>query len=81
MAGEGGGRTKRGGKGGRATPAKEWEDDWGDTCKVYEEKKYCTLSGGYGPGWPQTGDTFEKSVQYSGAPTAVQACCVCGGGQ
>jgi len=78
LAGESGGRTKRRGKGDRA---KAWEDDWGDTCKVYEEKKYCTLSGGYGPGWPQTGDTFEKSVQYSGAPTAVQACCVCGGGQ
>merc|ERR1719321_2414482 len=61
---------------GRARP---WEDSWGYTCKEYAEKKWCTLSGGYGTGWPKTGDTFD-TFKNNGV-TALQACCACGGGQ
>ena len=45
------------------------------------ESKFCTPTGGFGPGWdPSWGSSYRLYVSTSDDTDATQACCGCGGG-
>ena len=59
-----------------------WTNGDRETCSDYDQYWYCTADGDTGPGWnPEWGDmaTFPSSDPAEPG-TAVEVCCVCGGG-
>lgn len=54
-----------------------WRDDEGYRCSNYADYAWCNSTGGYGIGWH---DSWGKFNAPPGEPTAVHACCACGGG-
>ena len=57
-------------------PVPGWKDSYGEGCKAYEDKKYCTSTGGEGSGWAPSWGAFAKyAVKGDDATTA---CCACG---
>eukprot|EP00930_Biecheleria_cincta_P033869 TRINITY_DN23441_c0_g1_i2.p1 TRINITY_DN23441_c0_g1~~TRINITY_DN23441_c0_g1_i2.p1 ORF type:complete len:2588 (-),score=365.17 TRINITY_DN23441_c0_g1_i2:2-7765(-) len=55
----------------------DWHDPEGNTCAVYEGKKWCNRTG-YGPGWLLEWGAFPIGKADVDARTA---CCICGGGK
>lgn len=55
-----------------------WKDFVGDQCEDYEQYSYCTPDGGYGSGWIKNWGEFSDYERFG--YSAVEACCVCGGG-
>jgi len=55
-----------------------WADSDGDGCVKYGQDHWCTPDGKQGVGWDKEWGTFE-AFKYQDH-TAVEACCVCGGG-
>merc|ERR550539_1825743 len=55
-----------------------WKGTEGSTCADYGSKQWCTAEGGYGSGWKDEWDKFDKWA-VNGVSADV-ACCVCGGG-
>jgi hypothetical protein len=58
---------------------KGWKDDKGNDCEDYAEGEFCTRHGGYGDAWLDEWGTFED-VASADNKSALQVCCVCGGG-
>ena len=56
-----------------------WASSTGNSCDQYVNSNWCTVAGGYGPGWlPDQYGPFSR-WQVDGVD-AGQACCGCGGG-
>mmetsp|Transcript_15805 Transcript_15805/g.45048 ORF Transcript_15805/g.45048 Transcript_15805/m.45048 type:complete len:751 (-) Transcript_15805:83-2335(-) len=55
-----------------------WEDEDGDTCEDYAFSQYCTTDGKPGKGWNEEWGGLAAFA--SNGRSAIQACCVCGGG-
>ena len=56
-----------------------WFDSDLKTCSSYGQQKWCTSSGGYGAGWDHTTSFLDLANPWDNT-TALEACCVCGGG-
>lgn len=56
-----------------------WTSLNGATCVDYQLRSWCTSSGDYGAGWGEFG-TFGDWADLETGITALDACCVCGGG-
>lgn len=56
----------------------EWHDTDGDGCDVYDSSRFCTQSGGVGPGWNI--DWGNPIAFAANGYSAFTACCGCGGG-
>ena len=59
----------------------EWVNDYGQSCDEYELSQVCSEDGGIGFGYEVHKYEFPEleETQYDGL-TALEACCVCGGG-
>jgi len=58
---------------------KGWADKKGNDCEDYAEGQWCNRHGGYGDAWLDDWGKFEDVANKG--KTALQVCCVCGGGQ
>ena len=56
-----------------------WQTDDGEGCDEYLVYKYCNIDGSPAAGWSSTWGELIDYVDSQGA-TALDACCVCGGG-
>lgn len=57
-------------------PVPGWKDSYGEGCKPYGDKKYCTSAGGEGSGWAPSWGAFAKYAVKG--IDATMACCACG---
>jgi carbonic anhydrase len=56
-----------------------WVSKVGTNCEGYKHFQFCTLSGGYGPGWQIEYGSFD--VWAVGNVAGPDVCCSCGGGE
>lgn len=57
---------------------KGWKDKKGNDCEDYAEGLWCNRHGGYGDAWLDDWGKFEDVA--TKGKSALQVCCVCGGG-
>lgn len=75
----GGSFTNQGYNAHRCADKVDWEDKDGDGCYEYGLNNWCTDDGEPGPGW-HTEDWGQMSLFTHNGASALEACCVCGGG-
>jgi len=57
----------------------DFVDNAGDTCQMYADNDWCTVTGDYGNGWNDNWGTFEDYPDGKGASATVCPQCGCEG--